>query len=90
MPTRSDQDDEAMRMAISVLTAWINSPQEGGPIDAVIKSYEDERPDARAEILRGMVPIAGSLAQALAEVKNSEPGEVLHTIAAYLARGDGK
>lgn len=87
---RTEQNDEAMRMAISVITEWLNSPDDFGPVQAVISSYAREDVNAVALILGGMIPIAGSLTQAVAELRESQPGEVLHAIAAYLARGDGK
>ena len=67
----SERDNEQIHMAVAVLTAWINHPNAGTgtATDDVIRRYAQDEPGARLQMLRGLVPVAGSMVRALANVR---------------------
>ena len=84
----SERDSEQIQMAVAVLMEWINDPNAGTgtATDEVIRRYAQDEPDARLQMLRGLVPLAGSMVRALADLRGVPAQQVLEEAAVWLRR----
>ena len=85
----SERDNEQIQMAVAVLTEWIDHPNAGaGPAtDEVLQRHKQ---DARLQVLRGLVPLAGSMVLALAALRGVSPQQVLQEAGLWLGTQEDK
>jgi hypothetical protein len=82
----SERDNQQIQMAVAVLTEWIDHPNAGigTATDEVIVRYEQEEAEAHLQIVRGLIPLAGSMVRALADLRGVPAQQVLEEASLWL------
>jgi len=88
----SERDNEQIQMAVAVLTEWIDHPNAGAgaAADEVLRRHTQDEADARLQVLRGLVPLAGSMVLALAALRGVSPQQVLQEAGLWLGTQEDK
>ena len=77
-------DNEPIRMAIAVMTAWTDDPNRDDFATTTVSSYLGDDPDADVKLLDGLIRLAGWLLVKLEDATDSEMRAILQDIAKKL------
>jgi hypothetical protein len=78
-------DDETIRWAIDVMTAWAQHEQYSDFVDQRIAAYTSE-PNGAAELIAGLISLSGLLLSGMEAFTGKCPQESLQAIAVTISR----